>query len=89
MPYHVHPVSQILGLQDELGEGLEEHKQDPDGHPPFAGPGTTGFVPDPLTALHRALSDTGDWRRATKVFFQVGQPTDAESAAGDLWLVTS
>ena len=85
MTYHVHPPDQIKGLIEFLEEWLENNFV-PD---TFAGPGTTGYVPDPIIGRHHALSDFGEWRQATKVFFQNTQPTDAESNQGDMWLVTT
>ena len=85
MTYHVHPPNQIRDLEEFIREIINT----PGVLETFAGAGTTGIVPDPLTESHRALSDTGAWRPATRVFFQSTTPTTQESSAGDLWLVTT
>ena len=84
MTYHIHWSGQIRDFEERVLEIIGG------GQPidTFAGAGTTGIVPDPLTEQLRALSDTGEWRRASKMFFQPTEPTANESVAGDFWLVT-
>ena len=84
-------------IGDEGGGGDPGHQHQHDNllgrdlnsnHAPFTGVGTSGFVPNPGSESHRALSDKGEWRPASRVFFQSTQPTEMESATGDFWMVT-
>lgn len=84
MPYHVHSTKQILDFEEAVREIAEDSGTNLG---PFLGAGTTGLVPDPIVENNHALSDTGVWRQATKVFFQSNQPNNIESTQGDLWLV--
>ena len=84
MPYHVHPAKQIVDFEDEVRKIAEDSGTNVG---QFLGAGTTGLVPDPIVENNYALSDTGAWRQATKVFFQSDQPNNIESTQGDLWLV--
>ena len=52
------PTGQWLTLTDHE---ILQNKDDPGAHPPFAGAGSAGFVPDPEVTGGRFLKDDGTW----------------------------
>ena len=82
MPYHAHKIGDVLGLTDDQqrqDQDLIDHTTDPNGHPPFAGVGTTGFVPDPTDLQGQFLRDDGTWADGTVVEYSA----NAVNGVGD------